>query len=203
MCGRFSQIMSRAELLASLPDLPQSSLDLFAEHRRSGLAPTDLAIVVASEGGRLAATPARFGFRISPTFTAINARSETVREKAPFRRGIESGRILVPMSGFYEFSRAGRRSIAHLFSAEAGPLLVAAILDSERSGMAILTREAREPVSSVHGRMPVALTPEGALAWLAEADLSGPPPAVEERRSELSSPSRDVQGLLDLDPGAP
>ncbi len=205
MCGRFSQVVSRSELSEILPELPQSSLSLFCEHQRSGIAPTDVALALANGGGAVVAIPVRFGFRISPTLTVINARSETARTKRSFSLAMQEGRIVVPMSGFFEFAREGRRSIPYFFSAPAGPLLAAAILDSEHSGMAILTREAREPVSPIHDRMPVILTPENAMEWLGEGAISGWSPEIVGRRAEggLSSPSRDGQELLALDPNVP
>lgn len=92
----------------------------------------------------------------------INARLETVKEKAMFSRLIENGRCIIPATGFYEWD--GQKS-PYLFSTE-GRVMSLAGLVTERNEVMVLTREAQSPVDKVHGRMPCILLPENEDAWL-------------------------------------
>ncbi len=107
----------------------------------------------------------------------INARAETVREKAMFRRSFETGRCVVPAAGFFEWQKEGGRSAGsgrkkgrkYLFRRIPGQPLYMAGLMSEWNGQrrfVILTTEANASVKEIHHRMPVILTGEQLTEWL-------------------------------------
>ena len=95
----------------------------------------------------------------------INARCETVHEKATFRQAIKSRRCIVPASGYYEWSTTPAGKIPHYISlADGSPLSMAGIWETWKSPegqavetFAILTTAANSLVTPLHNRMPVIL----------------------------------------------
>jgi putative SOS response-associated peptidase YedK len=109
----------------------------------------------------------------------INARSETVTEKPSFREAFKRRRCLVPMEGFYEWSRRGDRKRPFYFHMRDGePFAVAGLWETwEGDGgvletCTLLTTEANGLLASYHDRMPVILRPEDYDLWL-DAEVRG------------------------------
>lgn len=103
----------------------------------------------------------------------INARSETVTEKPSFREAFVRRRCLVPLDGFYEWSRRGDRKRPFYFHMRDGePFAVAGLWEVwEGEGepletCTLLTTEASELLAPYHDRMPVILRPEDYDLWL-------------------------------------
>lgn len=98
-----------------------------------------------------------------PTF---NARIETAADKPTFRDAAASGRILVPMLGYYEWDASHR---PHWFQGrDGGPLLAAGLCSvwRGRRTATILTRDAIGMCARVHDRMPVLFDAADAAPWL-------------------------------------
>ncbi len=177
MCGRFL-LTSPGQVLAEQFSLSEPPADL---HPRFNIAPSQtLGTIDARDGSRRWA-PRRWG--LVPHWAKdpeignrlINARSETAAEKPSFRAAFRQRRCIVPADGFYEWGRgAGSRRAPHWFQPEAGGVLAIAGLwehwNSPRGDIletfTLLTTEANECVSSVHGRMPVLLQAHHYEAWL-------------------------------------
>lgn len=103
----------------------------------------------------------------------INARAETVMEKPSFREAFKRRRCLVPLDGFYEWSRRGDRKRPFYFHMRDGePFAVAGLWEVwEGEGemletCTLLTTEANELLAPYHDRMPVILSPEDYDRWL-------------------------------------
>lgn len=104
----------------------------------------------------------------------INARSETVSEKPSFRHAIKYNRCIVPVSGFYEWSHAGKEKHPHFISLKDSPVMsLAGIWENWKAPdssvletFSILTTAANKLLSSLHDRMPVILKPEDYGMWL-------------------------------------
>lgn len=125
-------------------------------------------IVLTAESGFIAA-PMTWGF---PGFQGkqllINARSETVEEKATFRESMLNNRCIVPTSGFYEWSHdpKGRAIDKFIIRAEQQRMLyLAGIYRVYEDGprFVILTADSNATMSTIHHRQPVALS-QGQLA---------------------------------------
>jgi len=97
----------------------------------------------------------------------INARSETVGEKAMFRR---LKRCIFLATGFYEWSRVKAQKLPHYFTlgGEDSLLLIAALWDHKTKQVAVLTTSANSSMSWCHTRMPVILDADKAKNWLNE-----------------------------------
>lgn len=131
----------------------------------------------------------------------INARGETVQEKAMFRRSFEQRRCVIPAGGFFEWSGkgAGKGKGAkekYLFRETPGePLYMAGIYNrfgAERR-FVILTTAANKSMRDIHDRMPIIL-PGGQLEkWLKEerfaaALLRDIPPKLQREKVEEDGP---------------
>jgi hypothetical protein len=85
-----------------------------------------------------------------------------------------------PIDGFYEWTgEKGHRRPFWFHRPGREIILLAGLLDVASGApptFAVLTAPAREPIASIHDRMPVVLGAEGARAWLAK----GGRPEVEE-----------------------
>ncbi len=211
MCGRFTLTTHEVDDLARslAAEVDREGARLYRP--RWNVAPTDEHWIVCLDGaGRRRLVPARFGFEGQGGQLLINARSETAAELPTFRRAFAMGRCLVPADGFYEWcgGRADRRPL--WFHHPAGKLLVFAGLAIEHAGslaFVILTTGANDLVRSLHDRMPVLLSPEGAEQWLAhpDADLFAPAPAAWLATREVSARVNAVanDGPELLEPPAP
>ena len=217
MCGRFTQSCSWEETaeLFGLEEIPE---DL---RPRYNVAPTQLAAVVRNEGGRRLRM-LRWGLIPSgapaPSIgnRLINARAETARVRPSFRDAFRARRCLVPVDGFFEWERLGRRRQPWLFRMrERSPFALAGLYERWRAPpgipapraspakpsdavetFTILTTDANEVVAPVHDRMPVILHPSAFNAWLAGKDVRlgpYPPDAMETFRVSplVNSPAHD------------
>ena len=108
--------------------------------------------------------------------TLINARSESIHEKWPFKQLLKN-RCLVIASGYIEWKTIGKMKIPHLHVLEDGDLFVMAGLfeenpDTDSQRFTLLTMDANTQTSVIHDRMPVILNKEEELLWLNEMDSS-------------------------------
>ncbi|CAH8263710.1 unnamed protein product [Arabidopsis lyrata] len=108
-------------------------------------------------------------------FKMFNARSESVAEKASFRRLLPKNRCLVAVDGFYEWKKEGSKKQPYYIHFEDGrPLVFAALFDSwQNSGgetlytFTILTTTSSSPLQWLHDRMPVILGDKDSVdTWL-------------------------------------
>lgn len=184
MCGRFALTLpsdAMAQLFAALPanDLP--SVPNF------NVCPTSGIHVVLSDGDpesrRL--MQMRWGFLPSWYKTPgdgpllINARAETLAEKPAFRQACRQRRCLIPVTGFYEWTKAedGTRLPWYIFPQDHQPAVFAGIWQAwqdpetreTQTTCAIVTTGANETLAHIHHRMPVSLAPEEWPLWLGEA----------------------------------
>lgn len=177
MCGRMANTLppdAMANLFAATPanDLP--------EVPNYNICPTtQIATVFAGETGRQL-VPMRWGFipkwykKVNDGPLLINARSETIATKPAFAQACRERRCLIPVSGFYEWTKTpeGKRLPWYITSSE--PIVFAGIWqDWEKESehirsVAVVTVGANEMMSKIHKRMPVSLAPEQWSEWLGE-----------------------------------
>jgi putative SOS response-associated peptidase YedK len=179
MCGRYAltlppDIVRQYFKFPEAPNFPP----------RTDIRPTQPVPIVRLEQGARRFALMRWGF--IPGFVKnerefpllINARSETVFEKASFRNAIRRRRCLFIADGFYEWHKLdekGRKKQPYLIRRPMqGPIALAGIWEcwqspngSEIDTAAILTTSANALLSAIHDRMPVILEPHDFDAWLA------------------------------------
>jgi len=130
----------------------------------------------------------------------INARAESVADRALFRDAFERRRCLIPADGFYEWELvAGGAKQPYVFSPlDSRPLGFAGIY--RRGTCAIVTSASRPPVDRLHDRMPVVVDRDDWDAWLdrgaGPAELRWllvPPPETALRARPVSPRVNDVR----------
>ena len=175
MCGRYS-IAAKAEKLKKRFDV-----DVTEQYKpKFNAAPTQLLPVITSE------SPEGFSFfhwGMLPAWSnnravstkLINARAETVSEKASFKMAFQRRRCIVPADGFYEWKALGKKTkVPYRFVMNnLEPFAFAGVWDefeTEKGEIlhtfTIITTQANELVMPIHDRMPVILTPETEKIWL-------------------------------------
>ncbi len=147
----------------------------------------------------------------------INARSETVLEKASFKNAFRRRRCLIPADGFYEWqARPAKTKQPYAIAKRKEGLVGFAGLwetavdpdGGEIDTLAILTTPAGPDMAPLHGREPVVIARESYKLWL-EADerdaaalqgLLAPAPAGFWRAwpvsTEVNSPRHDGPQLI-------
>jgi putative SOS response-associated peptidase YedK len=173
MCGRYV-IEGNVEFSErfQLRQIPFTLLPLF------NAAPSqDLPVIVEDDGGERTVRLMRWGLLPrwrkpdqASSVAPINARAETLLEKPMFRPLVGRRRCLVPVSGFYEWSRTGGRKQPYYFHPRDGSLVgLAGLYDESPEGVSsftIITTTPNELVAPLHDRMPAILRADDEADWL-------------------------------------
>lgn len=112
------------------------------------------------------------------TGSMINARAESIADKASFRVPFKKHRCLVPADGFYEWKKMGKHKIPYRIHMKDDSLMMMAGVWDEWRGdggsirtFSIITTVPNREVSALHDRMPVLLqTAEAQQLWLEDTD---------------------------------
>jgi putative SOS response-associated peptidase YedK len=132
-----------------------------------------------------------------PKIPHINARAETVHEKALFREAFGKRRALIPATGFFEWQKRADGKQPYRFRrkdfepfAFAGLWEFCRLGDEDILSAAIIVGEPNPLAAAIHDRMPVILEPEDYDRWL-DADTP-----IEELRSLLKPyPAERMEGV--------
>jgi putative SOS response-associated peptidase YedK len=166
MCGRFSLDTTKAEIAKEF-----KCSSVAYNRGRYNIAPSQDITVVINEGESNEAIQMRWGLiphwvKSLDTWKSnlINARIETIEEKPS----------LIPVSGFYEWSKDKQPYYFHTGSLFALAGIWSAWNDPETEeqllSCTILTTEAKGAIAEVHHRMPVIISSEYYDLWLGEVD---------------------------------
>lgn len=168
MCGKFEINQNLAQILSAFR----------AETGLATLSTTSVALpgmnlpVIAKNRLGLA----KWGWPLpADTRPLINIRMESVAEKPLFAKDWAAGHLCVaPATAFHEKGRVFAADGLTLFG-------LCGLWTRDADGhvcFAILTREARDPVTAFHHRMPAAIAPEDATEWCAGGPMPQCPPLV-------------------------
>ena len=165
-----------------------------------------IAIVRAGHDGAAEFALVRWGFvpswakelRNQPL---INARAETVYEKASFKNAIRRRRCLIPADGFYEWQDVGgpRKQAWFIHKPDHSVFAFGGIWEhwmapdgSELESAAMLTAEPNALLANIHDRSPVVVTPDNFARWLSKdeqvEDLLHAPPDEFWAMKKIVSP---------------
>jgi putative SOS response-associated peptidase YedK len=194
MCGRMVHILPhdamaqlfRAAPANALPDVPNFNV-----------CPTvQVAAVVARDNGRHYA-PMRWGF-IPHWYKApnagpllINARAETIADKPAFKVACRARRCIVPVSGFYEWTRHadGTKLPWYIQRRDRAPMAMAAIWQDWGdlgATAALVTTSANAAMAKIHHRIPVILEENQYALWLGEEGHGAAPLMTATSEDTLS-----------------
>jgi putative SOS response-associated peptidase YedK len=172
MCGRFS-LTQRLEVLERIFKAKARAKIALP---RYNIAPTQpVAVITNSEPEVI--DEIEWGFTIfpqdgSPPRKLVNAKAETLGERAAYREAFALRRCLILADGFYEWeSIAGKRYAKYFRLRDGAPFAFAGLYDGEpgtRSAV-IITTQANGLVARVHHRMPVILAEP--QRWLEAGDV--------------------------------
>ena len=190
MCGRFAITLPNDAMARLFGAAPANDLPPVPNYN---VCPTTRIHVVRLGEGRRQLVGMRWGF--VPTWykavddgpLLINARAESIATKPAFREACRARRCLVPVTGFYEWTKdeAGVRWPWYIHGE--GPLALAGIWqgwdgpDGRIETCALVTTGANHEMARIHHRMPVVIGHEDWALWLGEAGhgaakLMAPPP---------------------------
>jgi putative SOS response-associated peptidase YedK len=188
MCGRYPEPYQYKDLSKYFAAVAKfNEEDAFAP--RYNIAPTQLAPIVREDDGERQLTFMRWG--LVPKWAKdivigsrmINARAETLLEKASFRRPFLTQRCLVPAGGFYEWRKEGALKQPFLIRRrDKAPIAFAGLWDTWQDPMhkgskkqpmetfTIITTAANSLIRPIHERMPLILSPADFDAWLSPGE---------------------------------
>jgi putative SOS response-associated peptidase YedK len=186
MCGRFVREKSIPVIAAEF-GVDQISTDLEPSYN---IAPTQRVAAVINDGQKQLVA---FQWGLIPSWAddpkignkLINAKSETITEKASFRNAFKKRRCLIVADGFFEWQKIGqakRPVYIHLKSGK--PFGFAGLYETWKSPegepiatCTIITTEANEIIKPIHDRMPVIIAKEARDLWI--------DPGVKDREALL------------------
>ena len=167
MCGRYTILSDTPEMQWLLNSTGLKAGDVY---------PTNYAPVLLAPAGQnhtLKPFALKWGFPgFKGSSVIINARSETAAEKPLFRKSLQSGRCVIPSSGFYEWDKDKNK---FLFNITGGSMLyMAGIFRSygEYGAFVILTAPANSSMEPYHNRMPVVLLKDECSRWIYDNEFS-------------------------------
>jgi putative SOS response-associated peptidase YedK len=180
MCGRFTLTWDEWRRVIGELDVDDGEAIAASYRPRFNIAPTDEHFIVTSEYERLKVQRARWGLvnrwatdnrRASQ---CINAKAETLEERASFREAFQQRRCLVPADGFFEWT--GPKSSRQPFwihPKDDGLMLFAGLYETwyptrnhPEVTFTIVTCAANATIAAIHDRMPVILDEGGAEDWM-------------------------------------
>lgn len=171
MCGRFTLRDPRRVRLAHLDYLRPEDLI-----PRYNIAPTQNVLSIQQRGDDRETTLLQWG--LIPAWSKepkgiINARVETIEQKASFNDSFQKRRCLIFADGFYEWERNGKVTQPYYFQMkDEMPFAFAGIWDRWQgagrsiTSCAIITTHANELLATIHHRMPVIIEPASYDLWL-------------------------------------
>ena len=186
MCGRFAVTLPTDAMAQLFDALPANDLPEVPDYN---VCPTTRIATVRAEEGQRRLAPMRWGFLPqwykSPTDgpLLINARAETIADKPAFRAACRARRCLIPVTGFYEWTKDGdgNRLPWYIRRADGDTLAFAGIWQDwarDREVLrtsALVTTAANTKMQAIHHRMPVVLEPADWPLWLGEAGKGAAP----------------------------
>lgn len=203
MCGRYTLVKPAKEISERF------GVDVGKGYQaRYNVAPTQLMPVITSDSPEGLSW---FYWGLIPAWSKdkavslklINARAETLEEKASFRNALKRRRCLIPADGFYEWKPVGKKSkVPYRITLLQEELFAFAGLweeyENEEGQMmhtfTIVTTEANDSLQSLHSRMPVILNKQAEKVWLNPAtesdalkEILKPYPASKTRFYTVSS----------------
>ncbi|CAA7600241.1 SOS response associated peptidase (SRAP) [Acididesulfobacillus acetoxydans] len=204
MCGRFS--LAEPEGIEERFTLERLGQPL---RPRYNIAPSQPVAVVIHEAGVNYLRAFRWGLVPSWAkdtaigYKLINARAETLEEKASFRPLLPRKRCLIPADGFYEWEKAGRSKRPYRITLRGEEMFAfAGLWDSWLSpagetvnSCTIITTSANSLLEAIHDRMPVILPREAERIWLDQTVSYGP-----ALRSLLAPFPADMMRLYEVSP---
>ena len=179
MCGRYhveneEDVFAMREIIdminRRLGDKPETQA-----MRTGEIFPTNIAPVIIRGQDGIVPGPMAWGMPGAGR-PIINARQETIHEKPMFAKSFQERRVVIPTTGFYEWSHDAKKKAIDkfLFRIPGEKMLYLAGIwntftlpsGKREARFAIITTEPNSSMTPFHDRMPVMLYPDEREAWL-------------------------------------
>ena len=181
MCGRAFETYTDAELACLDEHGEPPDLDWLAPNYN--IAPTESSPVVLVRDAARAFESFRWGLvpswatsvQAASRYALINARGEEIAEKRTYAEPFQRRRCVVPLSGFYEWKRAGKARRPFAIHLRDQPIMaVAGVWERWQPtgetvaihSFAVVTTAANDFMTDIHDRMPVILDHRDIDHWL-------------------------------------
>lgn len=176
MCGLYSFRRSPEEVRSLF-----SGLETPGFPPRDYVAPASPVPIVRMVHGKRQFALVRWGLipswvkEVTPGRPLINARAETVLEKASFRNAMKRRRCLMPADGFYEWKGdvPGKKQAYHVHRQDNGLFAFAGLWEqwmgadgSEIDSAVLITTTPNATLAPIHNRMPAVIAPQDFDTWL-------------------------------------
>lgn len=212
MCGRFSLTVRGRVRIA---ELEEQIVEIDVRSPRYNVAPGQSATVIRR--GSSGVEGAFLSWGLIPSwsrdpkiaFQCTNARAETVSTRPAFRNAFRLRRCAVPIDGFFEWERSGKRPLPWRFvRPDRSVFLLAGLWETWRppgeeadlNTFTLITTSANADMEPIHDRMPVLLDQESLRTWLdPESSLASlgsvmkPSPAATLFRHRVSTVVNDAR----------
>jgi putative SOS response-associated peptidase YedK len=177
MCGRYA-LFADQEKIEETFGIQSEDFSIYTSNYNAAPG-TDLPVVLVGKGNIRKIGRLRWG--LIPSWaedrsignTMINARCETLTEKASFKKPFQRHRCLIPASGFYEWQQLGKAKIPYFArSLDQEVIGFAGLFEKWEHGdehiysFTIITTPANSLLKPLHERMPAILRPEQYEMWL-------------------------------------
>ncbi|MDP5276377.1 SOS response-associated peptidase [Chengkuizengella axinellae] len=176
MCGRFTITVTIDELLSRylIESVP------FRYIPRYNAAPGQLITSIIANKGKNRIGQLKWGLVPSWAkdekigYKLINARAETLQEKASFKKIVHNKRCIIPVDGFYEWKKTnGMKQPMRIQLKDQSVFSLAGLYDTwvnsegeKLHSCTIITTEPNQLMLHIHDRMPVILNREEENQWL-------------------------------------
>ena len=175
MCGRYSFTrVSGDDKLNAVNKYMEKNYP--GAYKTGEIFPGDIVPAVIDLKGKIVAVPAGFGFPgYQDNKLIINARSETAAEKKTFADCLRGQRVILPASGFYEWSHHDKDKAKYLFTVDSMQTIylcgIYKLIDGAYR-FVILTRPANESMIEIHDRMLVIVGEKEVRPYLTDRDAA-------------------------------
>jgi putative SOS response-associated peptidase YedK len=180
MCGRFTLTWDEWRRVAAVIGVPDHDEYAALYRPRWNIPPTDEHFIIISEFERRKVQRAKWGLvnrwahENKRAAAAINAKAETLEERATFREAFNQRRCVIAADGFYEWSGDKKhRQPNWIHPRDRGLILFAGLYESRYPArnqpemtFTIITCQPNNLIARIHDRMPVILDEGAAEDWM-------------------------------------
>jgi putative SOS response-associated peptidase YedK len=172
MCGRFLLDTEIREIIMTY----KIQRNKKTQYKSGEIFPSTSAPIIFEDGERTIA-PAKWGFPYGfKKGIVINARSETIMQRAMFKSSFYTARCVIPANLYYEWKdEGGKRKVKHGIGLQDKDIIslggiYKVSLDEEglmeQMTFVIITTEADTAIRSIHNRMPLIIEDRDLEPWL-------------------------------------
>jgi len=178
MCGRFA-LYSSFTAIKEYADILFETGEIDPSYN---IAPGQIISTIIQKDGKNLLEPCKWGlipFWVKDPkigYRMINARAETITEKASYKYAFKRRRCLIPVNGFYEWRKDDKQPF-YIHLKDRDIFTLAGIWEdwssddgSQIRTCSIITTEPNELMQQIHTRMPVILSRESERLWLRDSE---------------------------------